>query len=731
MPNRLAGSTSPYLLQHQNNPVDWYPWGSEAFEKAKAENKLIFLSVGYSSCHWCHVMEHECFEDADVAERLNRDFVCVKVDREERPDVDEAYMTAVQLQAGRGGWPMSVFMTPDRLPFFCGTYFPKHDRGQMPGFISVLTSVTHLWSTRQKDVLEAATELGKQVKEVLSRQPPQTFAQLDNQAIVAAVDALASDFDKEMGGFGPAPKFPPHTAIELLLWLLESPHADTEKRQKAAQMAMLTLEAMALGGLHDHVGGGFHRYSTDAYWVLPHFEKMLYDNALMLGNLVRGARIAKMLDSPVLITFLKAANGIVGWLEREMLTSDGLFCSAIDADSEGEEGKYYVWSVAEIQQVLGDKAAKFIEAYNCLAEGNYRDEATGEQTGKNIPFLATTTEEDFSSELEALFQARSSRVRPGLDDKAIVGWNGLVAVGLIEAGRIDLAERTLQSILNYEATLGELPHQITKGVPTGPAFLDDYACFGYALLRLAIVTQDRGMAEQAKRIAEEMVNRFYDQERGGFYSTGDGHEELFGRTKPVFDQPTPSANATAIRLLLGIGKVEEAMKSLQALFGWMERAPQATEGLYLAAGEFLEAMEAAMMTEAEEEQVTEVAVASQEAKISVDKVRVAVPVRELQAGADGWANGEVHIWIPDGWHINSNDPPMRWLIPTQLNVQPLPFEVQYPASSELGFDGEIVIPFKVRTEGKDREFELTLTYQACTDTECQEPVDVRFDCVIV
>ncbi len=739
MPNRLAGSTSPYLLQHQNNPVDWYPWGPEAFEKAQAENKPIFLSVGYASCHWCHVMEHECFEDESVAEILNSKFVSVKVDREERPDVDEAYMTAVQLQSGHGGWPMSVFMTPDRLPFFCGTYFPKYDRGQAPGFLSVLSKVSELWTARSKDVKEAAAEMGRQVTAVLSKQPPQTFAQLDSTAIVSVIDALSSDFDAEMGGFGQAPKFPPHTAIDLLLWLVESPFTPDDKRQKAAQMAFLTLEGMALGGLHDHVGGGFHRYSTDRYWVLPHFEKMLYDNALSLGNYVRAARLAKLIQSPLLSTFVQAAGGIVGWLEHEMTSSEGLYFSAIDADSEGEEGKFYVWTEDEVRAVLGEKADRFLAAYNFQAEGNFRDEATGVRTGANIPFKAGTDQDDFSEELGALHRARETRPRPMLDDKAIVGWNGLAIVGLIEAGRTDLAERAVLAVLKHEKALGELPHQIAQGKATGPGFLEDYACFGYALLRLAIVLQSQEYATEASRIADEMIRRFYEDGKGGFFSTGEGHEELFGRSKPVFDQPIPSANGIAVRLLTGLGRVEEAMKTLQCLFGWMERAPQATEGLYLAAGEFLEAVQLAQAMGEEEEPLSDVkdqpsveADSEEPVKpaVSLERVTVAMPVRELALEPDGWARGCVEIHIPEGWHVNSNDPPMRWLIPTQVQVQPLPAEVDYPNTDDMGYAGSASIPFRVQPRGSEREFEVTVTYQACTDSECLEPVEARFDCVI-
>src|SRR5688572_22591909 len=377
MPNRLAEETSPYLLQHKENPVEWLPWGDEAFAKAQAEDKPVFLSVGYSSCHWCHVMAHESFEDEEVASILNRNFVSVKVDREERPDVDEAYMTAVQLQSGRGGWPMSVFLTPGRAPFFAGTYFPKQDRAGHPGFLTILRQLDRMWRAEKEEVLQAAESFAESLTQAMETPAPTSFRALDRAFVQDAFDRAVASFDAKHGGFGGAPKFPPHSAIELCLVLSRVSSYPEGLRARARQMADLTLEKMVLGGIHDHVGGGFHRYSTDEVWLLPHFEKMLYDNALMLGNLARASE-----SEPL---FERASGSLMRWIQEDMRTPEGLYCSALDADSEGEEGKYYVWTEEEVQSALGDRADAFLKAHGFDKQGNFLDEATHQKTGANIP----------------------------------------------------------------------------------------------------------------------------------------------------------------------------------------------------------------------------------------------------------------------------------------------------------------------------------------------------------
>ncbi|RYG25981.1 thioredoxin domain-containing protein, partial [bacterium] len=591
MPNRLAAATSPYLRQHQDNPVDWYPWSDEAFNKARSEGKPVFLSVGYSSCHWCHVMAHESFEDAGVAEVLNRDFVSIKVDREERPDVDEAYMAFVQMSVGRGGWPMSVFMTPDRKPFFGGTYWPKDDGGGHPGFVRILEHLAKTWRERREEVEGEANRIGGELERYFASATPETVATLEPALYSIAVQSQAQDFDPERGGFGQAPKFPPHTAIDLLMSYALSEFAPDEERQASLAMAFITLEKMCLGGIHDQVGGGFHRYSTDAEWLLPHFEKMLYDNALMLGNLARATAIASEVDPGRAPLFARAAGGIVAWLQREMTSPEGLFYSALDADSlneegEDEEGAFYVWSAEELAKLRPE----FLQAYGVRPGGNFQDEATGQATGMNILHLREDVGTQFDPELDALLNHRASRPRPGLDDKAIVAWNGLMIGALAEAGLAEPASRAAQAILSVAESAGHLPHTIFNGQPQGEAFLDDVAALADGLFKLAdfYASQDNLPEAQrwngeAERLAAIMIRDFEDPATGAFLSTSERHESLFGRTRSTFDQPIPSGNALALRVLVAIGDEARASRLVGAALGMMERVPTATEGLYAAA----------------------------------------------------------------------------------------------------------------------------------------------------
>lgn len=744
MPNRLANETSPYLLQHKDNPVDWQPWGLEAFAQAKAENKPIFLSVGYSSCHWCHVMEHESFEDPEVAKLLNERFVSIKVDREERPDVDEAYMTAVQLSTGRGGWPMSVFLTPDRKPFFAGTYFPKDDRpmtvrdenGQLrqmvqPGFLSVLKSIANQWTVAQSKLTEIADQYADALRETREKPAPGTFRKWDHAFLEEAVRGLLSEFDAEHGGFGRAPKFPPHTSLSLLMSYAAREDAPMEVREAAIGAALFTLRQMCLGGLRDHVGGGFHRYATDAAWELPHFEKMLYDNALLLGNLLMAADIAQEMQPAWAQLYLEAANGIIAWLHTEMRTPEGLFAAALDADSEGEEGKYYTWKDAELRDLLGDRYEEFAKAYNVAPEGNFLDEATRARTGANHLRLSEEVGGAFGPELEILRAARAKRVRPGLDYKGLIGWNGLVIGALAEAGVIGSAEETARAILAAEQALGRLPHQITRGKAIGDALLEDYAYLIDGLLRLDqarrffsahaealpnLPAATHDWASEAKRLLDTAVARFYDEERGGFFATPIGHEDLFGRTKPAFDQPTPSPNALLVNALVSCGEVEKASQTVGYFLGLMERAPGATAALLLASMSLLPAGEPGT-----EERAIQPA----------GEVSVSFGPREAKADADGWGTFELRFEIPEGVHLNGNRPAARWLIPTTASVEPLESSIAWP--SEEQYTGKVTIPVRLRLpEGSGgEEFQIDVRFQACTQSECQEPVERRFAGVLV
>ncbi len=732
MPNRLAGESSPYLLQHQNNPVDWYPWGDEAFDLAKREDKPVFLSVGYSSCHWCHVMAHESCESEQVAHILNEHFVSVKVDREERPDVDEAYMTAVQLSSGRGGWPMTLFLTPDRKPFFAGTYFPRENRGQQPGFINICIQIAAIWKEKRAEVEAQAKDFAEALREALARTAPEASAELNEDLLADAVKALASGFDNEHGGFGSAPKFPPHTAIDFLLDYALRLSAPQDMRELALAMAMATLDKMAQGGIHDHVGGGFHRYSTDEQWLLPHFEKMLYDNALMLRNYAKASAIAGQLDPELGAQFVGVMRGIVTWLLREMAAPEGYFYSALDADTEGEEGKFYTWTEAEIRDVLGDEADGFTAAFGVRPEGNYRDEATGQLAGTNV----LHGEGEFADELSLLRGERDKRTRPGLDDKALIGWNGLAIAALADAGALEHAERAAQAILDAEAEFGKLPHQIAAGSPSGKAFLDDYAALAEGCLAIAryktyakanrteleaaghSITGESSAfwQEQGARLTAEMITRFHDPISGAFYGTCDDHEDLFGRTRPVFDSPMPSGNALAVRCLVATGDVNRAMLTVSALLGWMEKAPQATEALY-----------AAITPLVPDSAVAAVAEAKAGPK---DDVSVRLEPKEIKADAKGIGRGEVILSIPPGLHLNSHEPPAKWLTPTKLDFKPVDAEIAYPDGET--YKGEVRIPFSIAfpTGESGAEFEVTVSYQACTETECLLPGSITLAGVI-
>ncbi len=581
MPNRLAASTSPYLLQHQDNPVDWMEWGPEAFELASREDRPIFLSIGYSSCHWCHVMAHESFEDEEVARVLNSRFVSIKVDREERPDVDEAYMAAVQLATGRGGWPMSCFLTPDKKPFFAGTYFPKEDRGEYPGFLTLLLSIHHAWVTRRSELVGSANEFAEHLVDALSRSAPSLGLSLDDSLFESAIQVLHEEFDHEHGGFGSHPKFPPHTALSFMLDYALHGTGPIAYREMAREMSLATLHAMCLGGIHDHLGGGFHRYSTDERWLLPHFEKMLYDNAQLLECL----QAASLLDDPRSSVLKSAATGIVSWLKQEMTSPEGCFYSAVDADSEGEEGRYYTWNSLEIDEVLGADSLGFKEVFQVKSGGNFDDEATRQPSGLNILHLQEP-QAGFASEKARLLLARSKRIRPETDIKSLASWNGMMIRSLALVGEAEAASRCAETWLKAEREAGFLPHQITNGRSSGLAFLDDYAHLADGLFILSQATSDTTLKHESLRLTQKLIALFKDSAEGGFFFRSNEHEELFGRPKPPLDGSTPSPNSVAIRCLIHHDLWDHAEKALTAFLGWMTQAPNATESMLCEAMRF-------------------------------------------------------------------------------------------------------------------------------------------------
>ena len=549
MPNRLASENSPYLLQHADNPVDWYPWGEAAFARARAEDKPIFLSIGYAACHWCHVMAHESFEDPTVAEVMNAHFVNVKVDREERPDVDGIYMNAVVAMTGHGGWPMSVFLTPDGVPFYGGTYFPPVARGGLPAFADLLRAVADAWRTRRDEVLRSAETLLRALRTDEGRAGPPNLAA---GTLEAAVRTLERAFDPTHGGWGGAPKFPQPMTVEFLLRV----HARTGDASARA-MVEATLARMARGGIYDHLGGGFHRYATDAAWLVPHFEKMLYDNAQLARVYLHAWQVTRV---PL---FRRVVEETLGYLLREMASPAGGFYSSLDADSEGEEGKFYVWSAAEVREAVGEDAALFCEVYGVTERGNFE--------GRNILHLAgdpaalaaarglapNEAEARLAQARRRLFERRGRRPRPATDDKVLAAWNGLALGALAEAARVlDRAEwraaatRTAAFLLSEMRTPdGRLLRAWREGRARVNAYLEDYACVCDGLLALYETTFEARWFAEARALARVMVERF-GRPGGGFYDTSDDHEALVVRPRDLQDHATPSGGAMAASVLL-------------------------------------------------------------------------------------------------------------------------------------------------------------------------------------
>jgi uncharacterized protein YyaL (SSP411 family) len=551
MANRLARETSPYLLQHAENPVDWYPWGEEAFARARAEDKPILLSIGYSACHWCHVMEHESFENPDIARLMNELFVNIKVDREERPDIDQIYMAAVQAMTGSGGWPLTVFLTPDGLPFYGGTYFPPTDRGHLPGFPRVLRAVAEAYRTRRDEVVRQAQQLREAVQQIMS--PPLAEAAIEPAVLDQAVEGLARQFDARFGGFGRAPKFPQPMVLDFLLRRYQS-----GQNSQALEMAEFTLERMAAGGIYDQLGGGFHRYSVDDRWLVPHFEKMLYDNALLSRVYLHAFALTR---KPF---YRRIAEEIYAYVQREMRDPAGGFYATQDADSEGEEGKFYLWTPAEIRAVLGAEDGALVCRYYGVTEG-------GNFEGRNIlwvpqPLEAVAAALGVSPErLEAavarakreLLAARSQRVWPGRDEKILTAWNGLMMWSFAEAAAL-LDSDTYRQVAVANATFvldrlrqGErLLHTYKDGQAKLPGYLEDYAFYSAALLALYEATFDLQWFTAARALADAMLDQFWDEALGGFYNTPRDHEALVVRPRDFTDNAIPAGNSVAVAVLL-------------------------------------------------------------------------------------------------------------------------------------------------------------------------------------
>jgi uncharacterized protein YyaL (SSP411 family) len=575
VPNRLAAESSPYLRQHRDNPVDWYPWGGEALSRARELEIPLLVSVGYSACHWCHVMAHESFEDPAIAELMNERFVCVKVDREERPDVDAMCMEAVQALTGRGGWPLNAFLTPDLVPFYAGTYFPPQTGRGMPSWRMVLEALADAWAQRREEIREQSSQILTSLRATARLEP--SLEPIREDLLVQAFSGLQAMYDWQNGGFGGPPKFPQASAIELLLIRGE------------LAMATHALEAMARGGIYDQVGGGFARYAVDATWTVPHFEKMLYDNALLVRAFLHGWQVSG--DE----RFRRTCRETVDWALREMRGPEGGFCAALDADSDGVEGKFYTWTLAELRDVLGAEADDAIAYFGATERGNF-------ESGLNV-LEARGPEPAAREEIRRkLYEARSHRVRPGLDDKRLTGWNALMISALAEAGAVLEEPEYLEAASTCGAFLlselqtadARLLHTWKDGEARIDAYLEDYAFLLDALLTLYESTFDVRWYREAIRLADQLAERFEDGERGGFFTTAEGQDELPIRRKDLEDSPIPSGNSAAafallrLALISGEGRYERhAMGVLRLLFPLAARHPLGFPHLLRAADFYL------------------------------------------------------------------------------------------------------------------------------------------------
>ena len=602
VPNRLISEKSPYLLQHAHNPVEWYPWGPEAFERAREENKPIFLSIGYSTCHWCHVMEQESFEDPEVARLMNETFVSIKVDREERPDIDSIYMTVCQMMTGRGGWPMTIIMTPDKKPFFATTYIPKETRFGQTGMKELVPGIRALWEEKKEELLTSAERITGALDQIASESPGSLKGELGETTLKTAYEHLSRIFDEQYGGFETAPKFPtPHNLMFLLRYWRRTDDG------RALGMVEKTLQGMRLGGIYDHVGFGFHRYSTDSRWFLPHFEKMLYDQALLAM-----AYIEAYQATGGAVEYEQTAREILAYVLRDMTDPGGGFYSAEDADSEGEEGKFYLWTKDEAERILSKEEEELASTvFNMTEEGNYTAEATGKETGGNILYLKKPLAEiasdlaipldELGQKLEEarakLFSARTKRVHPHKDDKILTDWNGLMIAALARGAQVfdealyeETARRAADFILTHMVDAKDrLYHRYRDGEGAIAAFLDDYAFLTWGLIELYETTFEPHYLQKALDLNTIMLTHFWDGEKGGFYFTADDADTILTRKKEIYDGAIPSGNSVAMLNLLRLARLtarpeleEKAAHISRTFSNMVSQSPRAFTQLMIA-----------------------------------------------------------------------------------------------------------------------------------------------------
>jgi hypothetical protein len=693
--NRLIHESSPYLLQHARNPVDWHPWGEEAIELARKLDRPIFLSIGYSTCYWCHRMEEDVFENPEIAALMNESFVNVKVDREERPDLDEIYMTATQLLTRSGGWPNNLFLTPDLRPFFAGTYFPPEDRKGAVGFPTVLRRVAEMWLADRAKLEEAAADVAKSIENVIASTSVPAPDVPSSGAAVRALRILAGSFDEEWGGFGSAPKFPSPPNLYLLHFLASRGDGG------ALRMLRTTLARMGEGALYDHLGGGFHRYATDREWRVPHFEKMLYDNAALAEILVDTYRIAPDRELE------RLARGTLDFILEKLTGPDGGFLSAVDAQTEGREGAYYVWSRDEIESVLTpSELERFAPAFGLDLAPNFEGREHTLYRARGEPAL-----EELSSAMAKLRRARESRPFPLVDDKVLTDWNGMAIAAMAKAGTAfrepryrEAAERAARFLLEeLKDDEGNLHHVWRDGRARVEAFVDDYAFLGRGLLVLHHETGEATWVEEAERLAEEMEKRLRDP-RGGYHRSP-RNPRLLVQSKPVNDGATASGNGTAVFLLLDLFELtgkevyrDRAAAALQAFAAGLAQYPEAATTLALALDRYHEGPRA-----------------------SLEALAASVVDARVERSGEGF---RAILNVKAGWHVNANPASSPYWIPTE--IRGMGVRAAYPPGKSLTFafsdEPLLVYDGEVRIEGQAEEASLTLVYQACDDTRCLAPV---------
>jgi hypothetical protein len=746
--NRLAKETSPYLLQHAHNPVDWYPWGPEALEAARRENKPIFLSVGYSTCYWCHVMERQSFENEQIAAEMNERFVNIKVDREERPDVDQLYMTAVQVLTRHGGWPMSVWLTPELKPFYGGTYFPPTDMHGRPGFLTVMRAIEGAYRERPGDVAKTSSQLEGILRQLAEPQAPDAALNVTASFVQELVDRSVSDFDPGYGGFGGAPKFPRETLLEMML-VSNRQHPSPERMK----MLRRTLDAMAEGGMRDQLGGGFHRYSTDPKWLVPHFEIMLYDDAMLAY--VYADAYQQTRD----VKYAAVARGVLDYTLREMKSPDGAFFTAYDAEVDALEGGSYLWTQAEVEKTLRDAGTaesdihRFLEVYGLDQGPNFADPHHGSGVpDANVLYLAKPTTSGKHALLDpqlalmrqVLYEHRKKRKQPLLDTKVITSWNALMIRAMAYAGRVleepkyaAAAARAADYLLKEHVRPdGSLWRTSRDGVKKHDAFLDDYSFLAHALIELAKDPAEEHRRDQAQKIVAKMTALFGDEDGGGFYFSAANAKDLIVRQKVASDSPLPSGNAVAAMVLMELGDGDAARKTIAAFAGQLEQQGEGMSSM----------IEAALLYLANNEPFIVAAEGGEgrggggSAERPISPEQLAAAVTRLQGEWRGEQEFLLHVGIAEGFHLNAHDA-AAGLVGTNLSVagsEDAIAAIDYPpgelrrfafADEELRvYEDEVTIAVRFKgSRVRKGPLKVALSYQACNEDACLAPITKQFE----